>query len=222
MKRNALGLKIVVSVAVSGVLGLASRAADSITNFGLVHTPLGQAVVFPDGNVFVNVTTNRGDGVSIHLGESDSGVFLTPLVPWSLEPHDFLHGDVYGQLNGMTNQRLASARGTYRGWDEGWGTNWVWENDWLWDDLSGGGEYTAAVDLSPLGGSSLTVVAMAGNQVVGVVSNAARAFAVWNGEWNWGNPLRRVAPFWRMPDGSVGALFDFLVAHRVRAIRCCG
>jgi hypothetical protein len=79
-----------------------------------------------------------------------------------------------------------------RGWNIGWG------------------EYAASVDFNPLGGSSLTLVAFAGSEIVGTVTNlgADGSFSVGTG--GWGNPLRRVAPFWRMPDGSIGALFEFL------------
>jgi hypothetical protein len=206
MKPSAYASEAAVLVALLALLTLPGRATDSITNFGLLHTSLGQATLSSDGNTFVHVTTNSGDGVSIFVGESDSGVLISPNVSW-VEVRDFLHADVYGQLNGMTNQRLASARGRYRGWDsdeegvEYEDEGWVWQPGW--------GEYVAGVDLSPLGGSSLTVIAFAGERVVGVVSNASRTFGVANGQWGWGNPLRRAAPFWRMPDGSVGALFDF-------------
>src|SRR5262245_1621060 len=169
MKPSAFASEAAVIVALLALLTLPGQATDSVTNFGLLHTSLGQATLSSDGNIFVNVTTNSGDGVSIFAGESDSGILFTPGVSW-VEARDFLHADVYGQLNGMTNQLLASARGRYRGWDpddedgrdyedEGW----VWQSSW--------GGYVAGVDLSPLGGSSLTVIAFAGERVVGVVSN---------------------------------------------------
>jgi len=206
MNRSVYGSKAAMSLVVLALLTLPSWA-DSITNFGLHHTSLGQAVVHADGSTYVDVTTNRGDGVSIFVGESDSGIFITPAVDW-VEQRDFLHGDVYGQLNGMTNQRLASARGIYQGWDDDDDDDgeyeeegWVWQYTW--------GQYAAGVDLSPLGGSSLTLIAFAGEQVVGVVSNVSSTFGVANNQWGWGNPLRRAAPFWRMPDGGVGALFEF-------------
>ena len=185
MKRIALALQ--VSLAAFALVALPSRATDSITNFGLLHVPVGQALVSSDGSTVVNnLGTNGGDGVSIVLGESDSGIFFSPSVMNDPEPGDFLHAEVYGQLNGVTNQLLA----TVRGWNIGWG------------------DYAASVDFSPVGGSSLTLIAFSGSQVVGTVTNVESSFSVgWGGS---GNPLRRVAPFWRMPDGSTGALFEFL------------
>jgi hypothetical protein len=207
MKRSIYAAKGAASLVVLALLTVPAWAADSITNFGLLHTPLGQAVLSQDGNTYVQVTTNRGDGVSIFVGESDSGIFITPGVSW-LEPRDFVHGDVYGQLNGMTNQRLASARGLYRSWNDDDDDEDEYEQEgWVWQSV--GGQYVAGVDLSPLGGSSLTAIAFVGEQVVGVVSNVSGTFGVANADWIWANPLRRAAPFWRMPDGSVGALFDF-------------
>jgi len=187
MKRIALALQI--SLAASAWVALPSHATDSITNYGLLHTPLGQGVLSVYGSSVVdNLGTNGGDGVSIWLGESDSGIFFSPGVVNDPEPSDFLHAEVYGQLNGVTNQLLC----TVRGWNVG------------------GSEYSASVDFSPLGGNSLTLVAFAGSQLVGTVTNVDMDDGFWVGSDGWGNPLRRVAPFWRMPDGSVGALFEFL------------
>jgi hypothetical protein len=174
-------------LAAFALVALPSPAADSITNFGLLHMPLGQAFVSGDGSSMVNnLGTNGGDGVSIFLGESDSGIFFSPSVVNDPEPGDFLHAEVYGQLNGVTNQLLATVRG--------------WNVEWS--------QYSASVDFSPLGGSSLTLVAFSGSQLVGTITNVDGNFSVGSG--GWGNPLRRVAPFWRMPDGSIGALFEFL------------
>lgn len=177
-----------VSLAAFALVVLPSRATDSITNFGLLHVPVGQALISSEGSTVVNnLGTNGGDGVSIFLGESDSGIFFSPSVMNDPEPSDFLHAEVYGQLNGVTNQLLV----TVRGWNVGWS------------------EYSASVDFSPLAGNSLTLVAFSGDQLVGTVANVEMDDGFWVGSDGWGNPLRRVAPFWRMPDGSTGALFEF-------------
>ena len=181
-------LQVIEILAAFSLLALPARATDSITKFGLLHVSVGQALISGDGNTVVNnLGTNGGDGVSIFLGESDSGISFSPSVMSDPEPSDFLHAEVYGQLNGVTNQLLC----TVRGWNVG------------------GSEYSASVDFSPLGGNSLTLVAFAGNQLVGTVANVDMDDGFWVGSDGWGNPLRRVAPFWRMPDGSIGALFEF-------------
>lgn len=187
MKRTALALQVCLAAFVLVVLP--SRATDSITNFGLLHTPLGQGLVSVDSSTVVsNLGTNGGDGVSIFLGESDSGILFGPSVMSDPEPSDFLHAEVYGQLNGVTNQLLCTVRG--------------WNVEWS--------EYSTSVDFSPLGGNSLTLVAFAGGQLVGTIANVDMDDGFRVGSDGWGNPLRRVAPFWRMPDGSIGALFEFL------------
>src|SRR5262245_1674914 len=82
MKRSVYASQAasILAVLLLPALPMRARAADSITNFGVVQMPLGQAIVDQDGNTIVNITTNRGDGVSIFVGEADSGIFVTPNV----------------------------------------------------------------------------------------------------------------------------------------------
>jgi len=82
--------------------------------YGLTNYAIGQAQVnaYDDyGNYWVTSLRSNGlDGVSIVLGEPDSGVFLTPTTDY-LEDGNWMVAKTYGRLNGADDTLLATIQG---------------------------------------------------------------------------------------------------------------
>ena len=146
---------------------------------GLTNTPIGNATLeIIEGGVLFVGNTEGGSGVSVQLGEADSGVFLYPLTG-DLYEGDLMEGKAYGRVNGVADQFISSVLGIH----------------------SVSGSVTVTVDFSALGASRLSV--FAGTTLLGHISNATAAV------WVQGNGYGcRANPWWRLPDGSFGALIE--------------
>ena len=104
---------------------------------GLTNTPIGNATLeIIEGGVLFVGNTEGGSGVSVQLGEADSGVFLYPLTG-DLYEGDLMEGKAYGRVNGVADQFISSVLGIH----------------------SGSSSVTVTVDFSALGASRLTSVA---------------------------------------------------------------
>lgn len=163
-------------------------AADTFVLHGLTNITLGQAVYGSNeyrSRAFVNLRSNGLDGVSIHLGEADSGVFVYPSVIDDTDAGNFMSGQLYGSVNGETNRLICSMR-CHEQQD---------------------GYHPVQIDFSPLGLTVFTYQAFYEGELV-AQSPPKPGYLVAYG--NYFNPLYpRVNPFWRMRDGSVGALIEF-------------
>src|SRR5689334_12446983 len=73
--------------------------------FGLTNLALGQALLSTDAGsaVVSELSSNGTDGLSILLGEADSGVFISPNTVEHPEAGDYMVGMAYGRLNGVDN-----------------------------------------------------------------------------------------------------------------------
>jgi len=152
---------------------------------GLTNVPIGGTAleVIEGGILFVHDTGENGSGVSVQLGEADSGVFLYPLTGYLYQGHT-LEGKAYGRVNGVTNQFISSVVGMHNG------------------DQSA----IVTADFSPLGASRLSV--FANGMLLGQITNSIAVIRV-RGDGNG----CRANPWWRLPDGSFGALIELAQAE---------
>src|SRR4026209_956520 len=95
-------------------------------------------------------------------------------------------GEVYGNVNGETNRLICRMR-CYE------------ESD---------GVHPVDIDFSPMGATSFTYIAYEHGQLVGISTGQVGRVVVGGDFFDALYP--RVNPFWRMPDGSIGALIDFM------------
>lgn len=152
--------------------------------FGLVHV-LTKDTFGEEGHFVPG--TNPVYGATVLLGEADAGVFIElDAGGWGYsDPAWFLEGKVYGRFAGGSNALIATVRGTKPGIET----------------------YPVEIDFSPLNPASLTVEYSLNGVLQSDETNSAptASFTV-----NTAVHLRpRVNPFVRLPDGSVGALFEF-------------
>jgi hypothetical protein len=147
---------------------------------GFTNTPIGEVTtleVIQDGVLFVGQTED-GAGVSVQLGEADSGVFLFPLTG-DLYEGDTMEGKAYGSVNGATNQFVSSVRGVH----------------------VGNSSVDVTVDFSALGATRLSI--FAGSRLVRQISNAVAVIHVHGPGYGC-----RANPWWRLPNGEFGALIE--------------
>lgn len=176
---RAIGV-IAMLAAWSPITSLAEPTNGPLTALGLFNVPIGSATtleVIDNGVLFVG-NTEDGTGVSVHLGEADSGIFLYPLTGYLYEG-DAMEGKAYGRVSGATNQFFSSVRGRH----------------------NGNQSAIVTVDFTPLGATRLSV--FVGERLLGKISNSVASI------WVQGNGYGcRANPWWRLPDGSFGALIE--------------
>ena len=191
------------SLAVLLLLPKLGWTAEPSVIFGLRHTPVGGAVISTnDGNLRVTpsgeeviATGELGAGefgVSIDLGQADSGLFGY-LDTYSSFQNDanFMVGRVYGRLNGLADQFICSLRATTIGW---------------------GGSYEVEANFSPLGSASLCYEVFNGTRRVALVSGTSRSFFIdtYSEFGPWANP------FCRLPDGGVAAIIQLSALRSIQ------
>ena len=159
-----------------------------ILAFGLTNVPVREAFAFLDDNVLiVNDLGYEGrDGISMRLGEADSGVFFYPDAPVQYGYNDdwFMLAKAYGSLNGVTNQPLATMRGTKPYYET----------------------YPVTVDFSALGVDSVTYQVFSGTDLVEQASETGPIGKITINSSSYLGP--RANPLWQAPDGSIGAVID--------------
>jgi hypothetical protein len=146
---------------------------------GVTNIPIGSAAleIIEGGVLFVH-NTEGGSGVSVQLGEADSGIFLYPLTGYLYEG-DTMEAKAYGRVNGTNEQFVSSVRGVHNG------------------DSSG----TVRIDLSALGASRVSVFV---NNVFWAQINNPIVDLVVRGDGNG----CRANPWWVLPNGRFGALIE--------------
>lgn len=170
-----------------------------IIAFGLTNVPIGQANLNGEGGSGSGSGSHEGpvtvselgvdglDGVSVYTGEADSGVFMYPDAPiWGDFSDDwFMLGRAYGRLNGTPNSLVSSLRVTKPHYET----------------------YPVDIDFTPLRPSSLTFQVFSNRTLVAETTTDGAAGRVTIFSDTYLGP--RGNPFWRMADGSVGALIEF-------------
>src|SRR5688572_1174701 len=94
-----------------GLLAPVHLMAQPVVALGLTNTPLGQATLYDYDYLFVQGLSEEGnDGVSVHLGEADSGMWFWPATGPVVEGN-FMRAEAFGRLNGTNDLRLAIVQG---------------------------------------------------------------------------------------------------------------
>jgi hypothetical protein len=196
-------------VACAGVccLPLAGWAQDAVIAFGLTNSPLGTAHLrfqgsdlvvsgmgdVADSPVAASFTTTPPPtgigvdyyGVSVHLGEADSGLYFYPYAP-SLYNGALMVGKMYGQLDGQSDELLTTMR-VYR---------------------TGYATYSLESDFTPLGSSNVTFEVFLRGTLVATVSNQIGQMVIYaDSEY-----APRANPFRRLADGSIAAIVELTYA----------
>ena len=168
--------------------------------FGLTHVPLGLAELNAGGSgsgtgsgsfegpvVVSELWVDGLDGVSVLTGEADSGVFLYPDAPiWGWYSDEwFMLGKAYGRVNGTAGSSISSLRVTKPDYET----------------------YPVAIDFTPLAPRSLTFQVFSNHTLVAETTTEGATGNIIVHSDTYLGP--RGNPFWRMPDGSVGALIEF-------------
>jgi hypothetical protein len=159
--------------------------------YGLTNSVIGYATLETPGGVTgqLNLTDlgpNGSDGVSLHLGQAESGVFISPYADiWgNFDERWALTGRAYGRVNGQNNleiSRLTARKPYYE-------------------------TYPVDVDLSGLGATNVTWMIWSNEVLVAVAQVDSPVGTVTFHTADHVGP--RGNPFWRLPDGSVGALIE--------------
>ncbi len=163
--------------------------------FGLTHRALGGGILETDseyyrGLLVHNPQNGNSYGVSVSLGEADSGIFIYPDGEWgNFNTEWFLSGAAYGRLNGRDQGLISTLRVTKPYYEV----------------------YPVEIDLSGLKPESLTFLLFSDRTLVAesTVPGASSSFTVYTQP----HLAPRGNPFWRMSDGSVGALIEFTVDY---------
>jgi hypothetical protein len=196
MKLKRCGWIGVVAAGWLGTAGAVSGATnDEVVLYGLTNRSIAGATVVADEETRMLNVGGLSDygykGVSVRLGEADSGLFFTPFTRASLENDYFMAGHAFGKVGGI-HRRLS--------------TVFCKRKDWA--------EYPITVDLLPLGSLRKTVFAYVGEQLIAQETYTEGVITVYSS--NDSNLGPRANPFWRMPDGSVGVMIELSSTPPVR------
>ena len=179
------------------------HAADSLRAFGLDFTVISNALLTlndeypslrveqmngPECPYYGSTETNEVEhfpfGVSVYLGEAQSGVYIYPADAGCRADGLSMWGNAYGNVNGETNRLISFVKGTRESW----------------------GNYNIEVDLAPLGATSYTYQVWIGKTMTLHVTNY--------GAGSWVNTLNledynpRVNPFF-MTEMGPAVLIEF-------------
>lgn len=167
-----------------------------IIAFGLTNFALHDAAVTAseEGPLVVSNLGPEGEqGVSVQLGEADSGVFIYPDAPVQDNYSEawFLLGKAYGKVNGVTNGLICTMRATKPYYET----------------------YPVSVDFSSLGATGLTYQVYRHNVLIAETSTPGPTGSITINSASHLNP--RGNPCWREVDGSLGASIDLNVTEEV-------
>ena len=119
------------------LLNVAARADEPVRAFGLEFTVISNAVIATDsefaalrvsqtnppdcdGSIIIDTNevagTNYPFGVSVHLGEAQSGVYIYPADAGCRADNMSMWADAYGSVNDETNRLISSIKGTRVYW----------------------------------------------------------------------------------------------------------
>jgi hypothetical protein len=181
-----------------------TRAAEDFTMFGLKHTLLTNTILNTNASSPLRVENASrviecpnqecelldGFGVSVHLGEAQSGLFAYPddagvLLEVETEFSGYLlEGFAYGSVDSVTNRWISSLSATRAGW----------------------GVYVMNVDFSPVGATSYTYEVYSDGVRTLFATNQGPCSGLSTYDIEPGTPPR-ANPFWRLSDG-VGAIIE--------------
>jgi len=100
------------------LLPLAARADDTFVIFGLTNQAINGATLSLSENGFLHVD-NLSDfgyrGISVNLGEAESGLFFSPQVAGFINDTNFMLGSAFGRISGL-DRRICTVAGARNGW----------------------------------------------------------------------------------------------------------
>ena len=160
-----------------------------LIQFGLEHVLLKDTIATDQGYLTFQPGTNTFWGATVLLGEADSGIFIDPWAGgWgNYDPNWFLDGKAYGRFADGSNGLIVTLHATKPALEY----------------------YPVEIDFSPLGPTNITVQQIDIDNGTVVSEEDIPGSIGYIGVNSSINLNPRVNPFWRMPDGSVGALFEF-------------
>ncbi len=173
------------------LLGPFAAQADEVVMFGITNRSINGASVSvsESGGFHVDGLSAFGyKGVSVLLGEADSGLFFSPQLGQTPNNGNFMAAHAFGRLHGIPGPM-------------------DWPISSVFGRRDGYGIYPVLVDFTPLGSFSQTLQVYCGNDLVREESNTLGTVTFRTDSAGHLNP--RVNPCWRAPDGSVGVLIEF-------------
>lgn len=175
-----------MALALLGPVG--TGAADEFVIFGLTNRSIFGSTLTVDTEYpalhVIGLSELGYKGLSVRLGEAESGLYFSPSTRRDLNDDNFMIGHAYGRIGGRT-RRISSVFCKR----ESWGT------------------YPVTVDFLPLGTVSKTAQIFVDGLLIGEETYTHGAVTVSTS--NDSNVGPSVNPFWRNPDGSVGVLLEF-------------
>jgi hypothetical protein len=194
------------------LLPFTGRAASEVVVFGLTNSALGTAELLfqgsdllvssyaPDFDRFVAASSTPPPtlpttidffeyyGVSVQLGEADSGVFFYPYSSYMYDAASMV-GKTYGSVNGQPDELIATMRAVRHTY----------------------GVYSIATDFTPIGSSKVTFEVFDNHKLVATSSNQTSALTIYTES----EYAPRANPFFRAADGSVGAVVELSGARQI-------
>jgi hypothetical protein len=194
------------------LLPLTARAASEVVVFGLTNSALGTAYLesegsdlrvsatAPDLDTFVAASSTPPPtlpstidffeyyGVSVQLGEADSGVFFYPYTGYMYDSATMV-GRIYGSVNGQPDELISTMRAIRHNY----------------------GVYSVATDFTPIGSSNVTFEVFANHKLVATSSNQPGDFTIYTES----EYAPRANPFVRVADGSIGAVVELSGARQI-------
>ena len=185
----------VVCLALVSLQPALATAADEVLIYGLTNRAInGASLSIDEDRAALDVIglSNLGyNGLSVRLGEAESGLFFSPFTRASIQDDDFMIGHAYGLVGGL-QRRISS----------------------VFCRRNGFATYPVTIDLTPLGSVRKTVQVFVGDTLIGEESYTSGEITVYSPDGSNVGP--RVNPFWRMPDGSIGVLMEFTTVPPIR------
>lgn len=202
LKRTGVGIVAGLGILLSSSAD--TRAAEDFTAFGFKHTLLTNTILNTNTSSPLRVENASrvvecadqecelldGFGVSVHLGEAQSGLFAYPDDAGALLEVDIdfsgylLEGFAHGSVDGVTNRLISSLSATRAGW----------------------GVYVMNADFSPVGATSYTYEVYSDGIRTLFATNQGSCSGLSTYDIEPGTPPR-ANPFWRLSDG-VGAVIE--------------
>jgi hypothetical protein len=164
------------------------KSEDTMVVFGLTNVALNGATLVPretyPGVRVENLDDQGLQGVSVLLGQADSGLFFSPQLDGQPGDGNSMQASVFGKA------------GAHEGL---LGTVFCKKDSW--------GSYPLTVDFTGIGSSNFTVQVFCYDTLAREETNSSGS-VTFHTE-SAGNLYPRANPCWRAPDGSIGVLIDF-------------
>ncbi len=189
-----------------GLPSVAAASGNTFIAFGLTNAPLGDAQITIQGETILVSSPNSGSrdlaaqgpvpagaagigqfapgsfGVSIQLGEADSGIWAYPYHNGYFNDGAFLIGEAFGEVDGQPDQPVCA----------------------LLARRESEGNHSVQADFSMIGAPTQVFEIYSGETLMISVTNAGGAAII----HTYGESGPRANPFWRLRDGSIASVVE--------------